>query len=62
MAANPVSALDTLLVAPRKYGELVVHPLTLQRLAALDILGSPFMQDKAEWTTLDIVNLVWVMT
>lgn len=59
---NPDSALDAILQAPKRYGTMTVYPLTIQRIAVLELLRSPLFRGQGEWKLYDILAAIWTMT
>lgn len=59
---NPISALDALLAAPRRFGALTAYPLTIQRIAVLELLESPLVNArKKHWELFDVIAALWTM-
>lgn len=60
---EPTSALDALLESETTIGHFTLHPLTIQRVAVLELLESPFIISTAKQpTAFDVMAICWVMT
>ena len=59
--ANPKLALDAMLETPQLIGELTVYPMTIARMALLELVGSPFVDSGKKFTMSNMTESVFIM-
>ena len=63
MKTEPTSALDSILESETTIGHFTVHPLTIQRMAVLELMSSPFIvTTKKPPVEFDVIAVCYVMT
>lgn len=59
--ANPKLALDAMLEAPQLIDDLVVQPMTVARMALLELVDSPFLNPDKKFTMANMTESVFIM-
>lgn len=63
MKTEPTSALDSILESNTTIGHFTVHPLTIQRMAVLELMSSPFIVKTGKPPVeFDVIAVCYVMT
>lgn len=61
---NPKAAVDAITACGERVGDIVLHEVTIARIAVLERVGSPFAKDAAERvkaSTLDVLTMLYVL-
>lgn len=61
MTQNPTTAIDAILETDRRVGSLTVRPLTLARMALLELVHSPFVDTEQKFTYANMVPSAFVV-
>ena len=59
--ANPKLALDAMLDAPQLIGELTVQPMTVARMALLELVESPFTNPDKKFNISNMTESAFIM-
>ena len=59
--SNPKLALDAMLESPQLVGELKVQPMTVARMALLELVGSPFIDGSKKFTMANMTESAFIM-
>jgi hypothetical protein len=58
---NPKLALDAILDTPQLIGALTVYPITVARMALLELVDSPFLNPKRKFTIANMTESAFIM-
>lgn len=58
---NPKLALDAILDTPQLIGELTVYPITVARMALLELIDSPFLNPERKFTISNMAESAFIM-
>ena len=58
---NPKCATDSILEAPQLIGNLTVHPMTVARMALLELIDSPFVNPERKFNLSNMCESAFVM-
>lgn len=58
---NPKLAIDAMLESQQLVGELVVQPMTVARMALLELVGSPFLTPDKKFNVSNMTESAFIM-
>lgn len=58
---NPRTAIESLLETEKEVNGLTIYPITIARYGLLDLIGSPFVNTKEDFTLLNLIPSLYIM-